>query len=324
MAGAQAKKTLLSGIKPTGRPHIGNYFGAMKQFIDLQNDYNCYIFTADYHALTSVHNGAELSQSTLDLVIDYLAISLDPAKTVLFKQSDVPEVTELSWIFGCITSMPYLMRAHAFKDAEAKNKDINDGVFQYPILMAADILITDADVVPVGQDQKQHIEIARDTAQKFNHTFRTAGTGDIFKLPEPIILDHVATVPGIDGQKMSKSYNNTIPLFAEDDEIRELVARIVTDSSGDEPVNVRAIHALLRDKAYLDALYTEHKGKYKALKDALADDLIAFITPLRIRRAEIAADISQVHDILKKGGEIARAQAQKKMTEVRKAVGLVF
>jgi len=314
------KKTLISGVKPTGRPHIGNYFGAMKQFVDLQDEYDCSIFIADFHAMTTVQDAAELSQSTLDLAIDYLAIGLDPKKVNLFKQSDTPEVTELSWILGCITTMPYLMRAHAFKDAEAKNREINTGVFNYPVLMAADILIHDADVVPVGQDQRQHIEITRDIAEKFNRIF--AKGEEFFKIPKELILQNVAAVPGTDGQKMSKSYKNTIPLFAEDDEIRKLVAGIVTDSSGDTPTNVRAIHELFRDKAHLDALYTEHKGKYKALKDALTEDVIAFITPLRERRKIIAANIENVKEILKDGGEKARARTQAKISEVKRVTGL--
>src|SRR3990167_9582325 len=185
------KKILLSGVKPTGRPHIGNYFGAIKQFVELQNSYQCYIFIADLHALTSVQNREELRENSMGVVLDYLATGLDPKKTVIYKQSDVPQVTELAWIFNCLTTMPYLMRAHAFKDAEAKNKEINVGVFDYPLLMAADILIQDADVVPVGADQKQHVEITRDTAEKFNRTF-----GDTFKLPETKILSNVAVVPG--------------------------------------------------------------------------------------------------------------------------------
>jgi len=332
-----AKKILLSGIKPTGRPHIGNYFGAMKQFLDMQDTYDCRIFIADLHALTSMQDGAALSQSTYDLALDYLAIGLDPKKVTLFKQSDTPQVTELGWIFNCLTTMPYLMRAHAFKDAEAKNKEINVGLFDYPLLMAADILIQDADVVPVGQDQKQHVEYARDTAEKFNRIFGGAAdvketavantSADTFKLPEALILDSVKTVPGIDGQKMSKSYNNHIPLFATDEELRKLVMSIITDSApGVEkrvPVNVRAIHELFRDKAYLDTLYAEKAGKYKDLKEALLADLIAFVTPLRARRAELAKDKSRVLAILAQGGKKARAQAEAKMAEVRKKTGLV-
>src|SRR6266481_1285198 len=161
------KKTLVSGVKPTGRPHLGNYFGAMKQFVDLQNSHQSYIFIADLHALTSVQDGKELKEATYDLILDFLAIGLDPKLVTLYKQSDIPEVAELAWIFNCLTTMPYLMRAHAFKDAEAKNKEINIGVFDYPILMAADILIQNAEIVPVGSDQRQHVNVAPATAEKF-------------------------------------------------------------------------------------------------------------------------------------------------------------
>jgi len=311
------KKILLSGVKPTGRPHIGNYFGAMKQFVDLQSEYDAYIMVANYHAITSIHDGKELRQLTSDLILDYLAIGLDPEKVCLFKQSDVLEHTELAWIFDCITTVPYLMRAHAFKDAEAKDHEINVGVFNYPMLMAADILLYDADVVPVGRDQKQHIEYTRDTAQKFNNTF-----GEAFKLPKDLILESVETVPGTDGQKMSKSYGNTIPLFGTDDEIKKAVMGIVTDSSGDTPVNVYAIHKLLRSEAELDALYEEKKGKYKDLKEALLADILALVTPMRERRAYYESHPEIVAEILKKGGEKARAKAQAKMREVREKVGL--
>lgn len=311
------KKILLSGVKPTGRPHIGNYFGAMKQFVDLQSEYDAYIMVANYHAITSIHDGKELRQLTSDLVLDYLAIGLDPEKVCLFKQSDVLEHAELAWIFDCITTVPYLMRAHAFKDAEAKDHEINVGVFNYPMLMAADILLYDADVVPVGRDQKQHIEYTRDTAQKFNNTF-----GEVFKLPKDLILESVETVPGTDGQKMSKSYKNTIPLFGTDDEIKKAVMGIVTDSSGDTPVNVYAIHKLLRSEAELDALYEEKKGKYKDLKEALLADILALVTPMRERRTYYESHPEIVAEILKKGGEKARAKAQAKMREVREKVGL--
>ena len=313
------KKILLSGIKATGRPHIGNYFGAMKQFVDLQEKYDSRIFIADLHSLTSVQGGKELSQSTLDLAIDYLAVGLDPEQVVIFKQSDLPPLTELMWIFNCITTMPYMMRAHSFKDAEAKNKEINVGVFDYPLLMAADILIHNASVVPVGRDQKQHLEMARDTAEKFNRIF-----GDTFKLPQPLILESVETVPGVDGQKMSKSYNNHIPLFAEDDEIKKLVMSIVTDSGAGVPTNVYNIHKLFRDEEYLKKLYTEHEGKYKALKEALIEDLIAFIAPLREKRAEIAKDPEAVIKLLAHNGELMRKKTEDLVAEVRKKVGLVL
>lgn len=318
------KKVLLSGVKPTGRPHIGNYFGAMKQFVELQNDYESFVMIADLHALTTVQNRQELEENTLGVLLDYLAIGLDPKRVTLFKQSDVPAHTELAWIFECLTTMPYLMRAHAFKDAEAKNKEINAGVFNYPMLMATDILLYSPDTVPVGQDQKQHVEIARDTAQKFNNTFPSTslGASGIFKLPEALIVEDVAVVPGTDGRKMSKSYGNTIPLFASDEEIEKAVMSIVTDSGTDVPQNVYAIHALLRSKEELEKIYSENKGQYKKLKELLIEDLKAFIGPLREKRLTLEQEKGVVLDILKSGGQVAYKKAEAKMNEVRQAVGL--
>ena len=314
-----SKKILLSGVKPTGRPHIGNYFGAMKQFADLQNDYECYFMIADYHALNHIHNANDMKENIFGVALDYLAIGLDPEKVTIFKQSEVSAHTELCWIFDTITTMPYLMRAHAFKDAEAKNKEISVGTFNYPMLMAADILLYDTDVVPVGQDQKQHIEITRDTAEKFNHTFGA----EVFKLPNPLIVEGVATVPGIDGQKMSKSYNNTIPLFASDEEIEKQVMAIVTDSSGERPENVYAIHKLFRTEAELATLYEEKKGKYKDLKEALIEDIKAFIAPLRARREALAADPSAVERILVDGAARANIRAAAKLADAKRAIGVL-
>jgi tryptophanyl-tRNA synthetase len=321
------KKTLLSGVKPTGRPHIGNYFGAMKQFVDMQNDYNSYFMLADYHALNLIQNREEMSQKILDLAIDYLALGLDPQKAVIFKQSDVSEHTELCWIFDSITTMPYLMRAHAYKDAEAKNKEINVGAFNYPMLMAADILVYDTDVVPVGQDQKQHVEYARDTAQKFNFIFQK----DVFKLPEPKILENVAIVPGTDGQKMSKSYNNTIELFAEAEEIKKAVMSIPTDSKGiDEPKNpeedkVFALHKLFAvggELAEIREKYEKGGLGYKESKEILITNIEKFIAPLRERRKQIASDTDYVLDVLREGGKRAKQKAEKKMEAVRDTIGV--
>jgi tryptophanyl-tRNA synthetase len=312
-----SKKVLLSGIQPTARPHIGNYFGAMKQFVDLQTQYESYIFIAEYHALTSVRDKAQLEEYTAGVLLDYMAIGLDPKNVTIFRQSDVPQVTELAWIFNCITTVPYLERAHAYKDSVANGKEASVGLFDYPILMAADILIQDADVVPVGQDQKQHVEIARDTAQKFNNTF-----GELFKLPEAIIPESVANVPGTDGRKMSKSYNNTIPLFASDEEIEKAVMSIVTDSGADIPENVYAIHSLLRNKADLEVIYQGNKGQYQKLKELLIEDLKVLITPLRERRQALEEDKKAVLEVLKEGGKVARERAEKKMEEVREKVGL--
>ncbi|MFA6226978.1 MAG: tryptophan--tRNA ligase [Candidatus Paceibacterota bacterium] len=321
-----ARKILLSGVKPTGTVHLGNYFGAMKQFVNMQGEHDCHIFIADYHAMTTVQDKKEMSKQILDVALDYLAIGLDPKKVCLFKQSDIPQVAELAWIFNCITTVPYLMRAHAYKDAEAKNKEINVGVFDYPILMAADILIQDSDIVPVGQDQKQHLEYARDIAQKFNNTF-----GETFKLPEPFIIPNVESVPGTDGRKMSKSYGNIIPLFATDAEIKKAVMSIPTDSKGvDEPKNpeesiIFAIHRLLLDEAGQKALAEKYKKGgmgYKEAKESLIKDLSAFIKPIREKREMLAKDIDTVLDILKAGGARARARVEKKMKEVREKVGV--
>jgi len=320
-------KRLLSGVKPSGRPHIGNYFGAMRQFVELAATHEAYVFVADYHAMNTVHDGPTLRQHIKDVVLDYLAIGLDPKQVVLFKQSDVMEHTELCWIFNTLTTMPYLMRAHAYKDAVAKSKEINVGTFDYPMLMAADILLYQADVVPVGADQKQHVEYARDTAEKFNRLY-----GDTFKLPEPYIQSGVATVPGLDGQKMSKSYGNTIPLFAEDDELRKLAMSVVTDSKGvDEPkntdeCNVFALHKLVSttDLPDIEKRYREGGMGYKEAKELLADNLIAFVTPLRERRNELASDDSLVQRVLEEGGAQAQEVASATMRDVRQKVGVTL
>ncbi len=316
--GRMNKKILLSGIQPSGALHIGNYFGAIRQFVALQEKYESYVFIADLHALTTTQDAGKLSQSIIDVTLDYLACGLDPEKVCLFKQSDIGgAVGELAWDFNCITTMPYLERAVAYKDANQKAKEVNVGLFDYPVLMAADILIQDADAVPVGADQKQHVEIARDIAQKFNNTF-----GNTFKLPEPLIMQDVAIVPGLDGRKMSKSYGNTIPLFGTDAEIEKAVAGIVTDSGADIPQNVYAIHKLFKTEAELTSLYDANKGKYKILKDALAADIKAFIGPMREKRNALAQDMEKVKSILKAGGEKARARAEAKMSLVHEKVGM--
>jgi tryptophanyl-tRNA synthetase len=311
------KKTLLSGIQPTGRPHIGNYFGAMKQFVEMQDKHSCYFMIVDYHALNFIQDAKTMRENILNLALDYLAIGLDPEKSVIFKQSDVSEHTELAWIFDTITTVPYLERAHAYKDAQAKGKEVSVGTFNYPMLMAADILLYDTDVVPVGADQKQHVEITRDTALKFNRTY-----GEAFKLPEPSILPQVAIVPGTDGRKMSKSYGNTIPLFATDAEIEKAVMGIVTDSSGGIPKNVYEIHKLFRSETELTSLYQTKAGKYKELKDALIEDIKKFIGPLRDRRDKLAKDPDNVLKVLKSGGEKAKAVASAKMKIVREKIGV--
>ncbi len=315
-------KTILSGVKPTGKPHLGNYFGAMRQFMELQNENEKgtnYFFIADYHALNFVQNVSEMRKLSLDVVIDFLTIGLDPKKSVIFKQSDVQEHTELAWIFDTITTVPYLKRAHAYKDAVTKGgeEDVSAGTFTYPMLMAADILLYDTDLVPVGQDQKQHIEFTRDTAEKFNRIF-----GETFKLPDAYILKDVEVVPGSDGRKMSKSYNNTISLFASDEEIEKAVWSIVTDSEGEVPKNVFAIHKLIKPEGELEKIYDENKGKYKILKEILIDDLKNFIRPMRERREGIAKDLDFVNKVLEEGKQKAQAVARAKMSDVKRAIGV--
>ena len=322
------KKRLLSGIQPSGTIHLGNYFGAIKQFVDLQNEYDSFVFIADLHAITTIQNKDELSTNILNVALDYLACGLDPEKVCLFKQSDVPVVTELSWYFNCITTMPYLERATAYKDAHMKAKEINVGLFDYPILMAADILIYDADIVPVGQDQKQHVEYARDTAQKFNNIF-----GETFKIPESLIMKEVAIVSGIDGRKMSKSYKNTIPLFGTDEEIRKSVMKIVTDSKDPSEMkdpdtcNIFALHKLFLNKDELNLLrkrYTDGGLGYKESKEMLFSEIINTIKPMRERRKRYANDLDKVREILKNGAEKAKIISEKKMKIIRDNIGINF
>ncbi len=315
---ARMQKVLLSGIKPTGTLHIGNYFGAIKQFVDMQHDYDSHVFIADLHALTTVRDAAELRKNVFDIAAAYIACGLDPEKVTLFRQSDIGgEVSEATWIFNCITTVPYLERAHAYKDAVQNGKEATVGLFDYPILMTADILLPGADVVPVGSDQKQHVEFARDIAQKFNNTW-----GETFSMPEPLILEETGIVPGVDGRKMSKNYGNVIPLFASDAEIEKAVMSIVTDSSGDRPENVYAIHKLFRSEAELAPLYDANKGKYKALKEALIADLTAFIAPIREKYEALQKDPSIVEKVLENGAIKIRERITPKMRQIQTAVGL--
>lgn len=301
----------------------------MKQNIDLANtsDFQGYIFLADYHALTSVKNGAALRQQTLEAAASYIACGLDASKATLFKQSDVPEVTELAWVFNNLVTMPYMMRAHAFKDHEAKDKEVSVGLFDYPVLMAADILMYGADVVPVGQDQKQHIEYARDIAGYYNRAYET----QYFKLPKDLIMEEVATYPGIDGQKMSKSYNNHIELFCSLDDLRKRVMSIVTDSATpDEKKNpdtntIYNLHKLFLTKqedAELRAKFEQGGYGYKTAKE----DLLATIVKWREGKKEIFDELmaspEKLKKILEDGGKKARARAKETMKEVRQQIGL--
>lgn len=310
------KKRLLTGLQPSGALHLGNYFGALKPFVEMYEAFDSHLMVVDYHALTTVREPAVLTQNTIDVVKDYLAAGVDPAKVILFKQSDVPEHMELAWIFECLVSVPFLMQAHAYKDKVAKGLEANAGLFNYPMLMAADILLYDTEVVPVGEDQRQHVEYAREAAGKFNRAY-----GETFATPEERILEGVGTVPGIDGQKMSKSYKNTIPLFGTTAEVEAAVMSIVTDSTGDRPEHVYAIHRLFKSESELETLYTENAGKYKNLKDALAADIEAVIAPMRERRAALTD--ADVRAVLREGSERARERAAQKMKLVRERVGIL-
>jgi tryptophanyl-tRNA synthetase len=311
------KKHLLTGIQSSGTLHLGNYFGALKPFKDEYEAFDSTLMVADLHSLTSLKNGNELRNNIIAVVKDYLAAGVDPQKATIFKQSDVPEHTELAWIFDCLVTVPFLMQAHAYKDKVAKGIEANAGLFTYPMLMAADILLYDSDVVPVGEDQRQHIEYAREAAMKFNNAF-----GATFKEPEGLILASVGVVPGIDGQKMSKSYKNTIPLFGTKDEVAKAVMSIVTDSSGGRPKNVYEIHKIFRSESELEMLYSENQGNYKKLKEALIEDIEKVIAPMRERRANISDD--DVKRVLSDGKDKARTKASAKMADVRQKIGVTL
>jgi len=308
-------KRLFTGMQPSGALHIGNYFGALRPMVELFKDNKGLIMVADYHALTSLRRPAQLRENIINVVADYLAAGVDPQKAIIFKQSDVPEHTELAWIFDCLVSVPFLQQAHAYKDKVAKGLEANAGLFTYPMLMAADILLYDTDVVPVGEDQRQHVEYAREAAAKFNLAF-----GPMFKEPQELIQKSIAVIPGTDGKKMSKSYGNTIPLFGSKEDVAAAVMNIVTDSTGERPENVYAIHKNFRSETELEPLYAENKGKYKILKEALIDDIEKVLGPMREKRAAITDD--EVKKVLKEGGEKARTQASAKMKIVREKIGV--
>jgi len=252
---AQPKQRLLTGLQPSGQLHIGNYLGALKPFVDIYQEYDSMLMVADYHALTSVKKPHDLHEHSLEIVRDYVAVGVDPTQAIIFKQSDVPEHTELAWIFECLVTVPFLMQAHAYKDKANKQIEATAGLFNYPMLMAADILMYDTDVVPVGQDQRQHVEYAREAAAKFNSAY-----GIAFKEPKERIMEDVGTVPGTDGTKMSKSKNNTIPLFGSDEEIRKAVMEIETDSSRlGTPLNTKTDTVFSLHRHFSSALSDLHK-----------------------------------------------------------------
>jgi len=316
----------LTGFQPTGGLHIGNYFGALRPAIELQEKGEAFYFIADYHALTTVRDPAVLREHVRNVAIDALACGLDPAKACFFKQSDVPAVTELAWILSNVTPMGLLERSHSYKDKLAHGIASSHALFAYPVLMAADILLYDSDVVPVGKDQKQHLEITRDIAIKFNELY-----GEVFKLPEPSIREEVATIVGLDGQKMSKSYGNAIDLFLPEKTLRKKIMSLVTDSTPvDAPKDPAksAIVALYKLFATPDGVASmEHDFRaggvgYGEFKKSLFEVMWESFAPMRQRRAELEADAAFVEDVLADGASRAREVALRTMTKVRRAVGI--
>ena len=317
---------ILTGIQPSGKLHWGNYFGAMKNMFDLQEKGESFMFIANFHAMTTVRDGAALREQTRDVALDYLACGLDPEKTVMYRQSDVPEVQELAWYLSCLTPMGLLERCHSYKDKLAHGLDATHGLFAYPVLMAADILIMQSDLVPVGKDQKQHLEVTRDLAIKFNNAF-----GEIFKIPDAYIPDTVATIPGTDGQKMSKSYHNTIELFEPSGSIKKKVMGIVTDSTPMEQPkepegnSIYELYKLFATKEEVEEMARNFRAGgygYGHAKKALLEAYHRLFDPFRAKREELAKDPAALEDILQAGARRARAAAALTMDKVRQAVGL--
>ena len=318
---------ILTGLQPSGKLHVGNYFGAMEPAVRLQDQGEAFYFIADYHAMTSSHNAADLRENVRELAIDFLACGLDPAKAVFFRQSAVPEVNELAWILSTICPMSLLAKCHSYKDKTSQGIAANHALFAYPVLMAADILLYDSNQVPVGKDQKQHLEVTRDLAVKLNDTY---GEGTV-AIPEPIIREETAIVIGLDGRKMSKSYHNTLPLFGEEKTLRKLIMKITTDSTPVEapkPIENSIILALYRlfasEADYANMLADHQKGGvgYGDLKKRLANAYWEFFAPMRERRLAISQDPGHVEKILAEGADRARAEASKVLQRVRRAVGL--
>jgi tryptophanyl-tRNA synthetase len=320
---------VLSGIQPSGPLHIGNYFGALRQFIDLQNDNDAYYFVADYHALTSVKDARQLREYTFDVFVTMLSLGLDPEKATLFVQSDVPETTELAWLLSSVTPMGWLEKCVSYKDKIQQGLPSDHGLFAYPVLQAADILLYDADLVPVGQDQKQHLEITRDVAERFNSVY---GDGhDVFRLPKPHILEAVAIVPGLDGRKMSKSYNNTIEIFDDPATITKKVKKIVTDSTPVEApknpetcqlLNLFRLFASPGDLAEVERRYREGGIGYGEVKSRLAEAMIARFSDARRQRADWLAHPERVALVRAAAAGRARTTARTVLDRARAACGV--
>ena len=317
---------VLSGIQPSGELHLGNYFGAIRQYLKMQEEHDCFFFVANYHALTSLRDAARLRELSLSVAMDYLALGLRPERAAIFLQSDLPEVCELNWLLTTVTSMGLLQRCHAYKDKIAQGIPADHGLFAYPVLMAADILIHQTDMVPVGQDQKQHVEVCRDIAERFNSVF-----GEVFRLPGSYILPDVAIVPGVDGRKMSKSYGNTLCLFEPEKELKKKIMGIKTDSTPVESpkdpdkCNLYALVKLFAsadERADIERRYREGGIGYGEVKKRLLALVLEHFHDARARRTELEADPDRVRKVLSDGAERARASARPTLESARKAVGI--
>ncbi|MBQ6472244.1 MAG: tryptophan--tRNA ligase [Victivallales bacterium] len=325
-----SRKRILSGVQSSGTLHIGNYFGMMRPSLQLQEENDCYYFIANFHALTSQPDPEQLRQRTYNVALDFLACGLDPAKTVFFRQSDVPQVQELAWLLSCICPMGLLQRCHSYKEKVERGLSADHGLFAYPVLMAADILMYDADLVPVGKDQKQHLEVTRDLAIRFNERYGSAQK-PIFNIPDALIAEEVAVIPGLDGQKMSKSYGNTIEIFGEGKPIRKKFMSIKTDSTPvEEPkdpdkCNVFLLYKLMatpEETAELREMYLKGGMGYGTAKQMLYDKYIEYFAPMREKRRELESNPKLVEDILQDGATRARKVAEVTLQRARAAVGL--
>lgn len=322
------KKTILSGIQPSGTLHIGNYFGAIRQHIEMQDQGDSFYFIANYHSLTSVKDGKQLLQNTINVTLDYLALGFDPDKSTFFAQSDVPQVTELSWMLAALTPVSLMEKGVSYKDKVAAGLSPNVGLFTYPILQAADILIYHSNIVPVGEDQKQNIEICRDLAGKFNRAYE----GEYLVIPEEHIVKSVAVVPGTDGRKMSKSYNNTIPMFEEGKPLKKILMSIETDSKAledpkdPENDNVFSLIKLFADKEKQNEIAEKYQAGgygYGHAKLELLDLLTEYFAEAREKRKELEQDLDYVKDVLTEGGKKARERAESVMVPIREVTGIV-
>ncbi len=319
---------ILTGLQPSGKLHVGNYFGAMKPAVELQGQGECFYFIADYHAMTSGRDGNLLRENVRELAVDFLACGLDPEKSVFFRQSAVPEVNELAWILSTVCPMPQLNKCHSYKDKVAQGISPNHALFAYPVLMAADILLYDSNKVPVGKDQKQHLEVTRSLATKLNETY---GEGTAV-MPDAIIKEETELVIGTDGRKMSKSYNNTLPIFGEEKKMKKLVMKITTDSTPvedpkpTEDSTVIALYKLFASESEMVKMIADHESGgfgYGDFKKRLAEAYWDYFAPMRARREEIVADPGYVDEVLLKGAERAREESAKVLDRVKRAVGLV-